>query len=156
MKSFAPPWKETKHLRLSCRFITYSIRIGDLEQYKYQKQPFQVFCEKRVFLKISQNSQGTPVPEETPVNFAKFLRTSFLQNDSGRLLLKADIATAKQEIQIVFVVESWMQYLLLRPNPRAQGKNLTIKLLWASALLLVARVSRIYLIDEFFFWFQCS
>ena len=34
---------------------------------------------KKVFLKMSQNSQETPVPEETPVNFAKFLRTPFLQ-----------------------------------------------------------------------------
>ena len=43
---------------------------------------------KKVFLKMSQESQETTVPEETPVNFAKFLRTSFLQNNSGRLLLK--------------------------------------------------------------------
>ena len=53
---------------------------------------------KKVFFKISQNSQETPVPEETPVNFAKFLRTPFLQNNSGQLLLKADIAITKQEI----------------------------------------------------------
>ena len=32
---------------------------------------------KKVFFKISQNSQETPVPEETPVNFAKSLRTPF-------------------------------------------------------------------------------
>ena len=58
-----------------------------------QKQPPEVFCKKKVFLKISQNS-----PENTcarvyffnkvvglrlkkrcfPVNFAKFLRTHFL------------------------------------------------------------------------------
>ena len=63
---------------------------------------------KKVFFKISQNSQETPVPEETPVNFAKFLRTPFLQNNSGQLLLKEDIAITKREIQIVFVVESWM------------------------------------------------
>ena len=43
---------------------------------------------KKVFFKMSQSSQETPVPEETSVNFAKFLRTSFLQNNSGRLLLK--------------------------------------------------------------------
>ena len=53
---------------------------------------------KNVFFKISQNSQETPVPEETPVNFAKFLRTPFLQNNSGRLLLKVDIAITKREI----------------------------------------------------------
>ena len=46
---------------------------------------------KKVSFKISQNSQETPVPEETPVNFAKFLRKPFLQNNFGRLLLKADI-----------------------------------------------------------------
>ena len=43
---------------------------------------------KNVFFKMLQNSEETPVPEERPVNFAKFLRTPFLQNNSGRLLLK--------------------------------------------------------------------
>ena len=43
---------------------------------------------KKVFFKMSQSSQETPVPEEPSVNFAKFLRTSFLQNNSRRLLLK--------------------------------------------------------------------
>ena len=43
---------------------------------------------KKVFFKMSQNSEETPVPEERPVNFAKFLRTPFLQNNSRRLLLK--------------------------------------------------------------------
>ena len=69
---------------------------------------------KKVLFKNSQNSQETPVPEETPVNFAKFLRTPFLQNNSGQLLLKVDIAITKREIQIVFVVESWMECLLLQ------------------------------------------
>ena len=32
---------------------------------------------KKVLFKMSQNSQETPVPDETPVNFAKFLRTLF-------------------------------------------------------------------------------
>ena len=50
---------------------------------------------KKVFFKILQNSQETPVPEETPVNFAKVLRTPFLQDNSGRLLLKVDIAIMK-------------------------------------------------------------
>ena len=44
--------------------------------------------QKKMLFKMSQNSQETPVPEETPANFAKFLRTPFLQNNSGRLLLK--------------------------------------------------------------------
>ena len=52
-----------------------------------------------MFLEISQNSQENTRPKAYnfikkrlwhrcfPVNFAKFLRTSFLQNTSGRLLL---------------------------------------------------------------------
>ena len=43
---------------------------------------------KKVFFKILQNLQETPVTEETLRNSAKFLRTSFLQKNSGRLLLK--------------------------------------------------------------------
>ena len=37
---------------------------------------------KRVFFKMLQNSQETPVPEETPVNFVKILKTP-LKNNSG-------------------------------------------------------------------------
>ena len=43
---------------------------------------------KKVFFKISQSSQETPVPEEISANFAKVLGTSFLHNNSRRLLLK--------------------------------------------------------------------
>ena len=43
---------------------------------------------KKVLLKVSQNSQETLVPDEAPMNFGKFLRTNFLQNNSGRLFLK--------------------------------------------------------------------
>ena len=39
---------------------------------KQQQQPPDVLCKKRCF----------------PANFAKFVRTPFLQNTSGRLLLK--------------------------------------------------------------------
>ena len=42
---------------------------------------------KRVFFKMLQNSQEAPVPEETPVNFVKILKTP-LKNNSGRPLLK--------------------------------------------------------------------
>ena len=62
-----------------------------------QKQPQEVFC-KNVFLNISQNSQESTSARVSflirilwyrcfPVNFVKFLRTSFLQNTSGRLFL---------------------------------------------------------------------
>ena len=74
-----------------------------------QKQPPEVFRKKNVFLEILQNSQKDICarvsfliiyrrPPATllkkrllhrcfPVNFPKFLRTSFSQNTSGRLLL---------------------------------------------------------------------
>ena len=38
---------------------------------------------QNVSFEKSQNSQETPLPEETPVNFAKFLRTPFSQSNSG-------------------------------------------------------------------------
>ena len=44
--------------------------------------------QKKVFFKMLQNSQEAAVPEETPMNFAKFLRTIFLKNNSGQLFLK--------------------------------------------------------------------
>ena len=69
---------------------------------------------KKLFLKILKNLQETSVPEETPVNFAKFLRAPFLQNKSEQLLLKRGHWKPKQEKKIVFVVERWIQYLLLR------------------------------------------
>ena len=47
-----------------------------------------VVLQKKVSFKMSQSSQETPVPEEISANLAKFLRTFFLQNNSGLLLLK--------------------------------------------------------------------
>ena len=71
---------------------------------KIQKQPPKVLY-KKMFYKISQNSQENTCArvsfliklqtescnfnkKETHVNFAKFLRISFLQNTSWRLLMK--------------------------------------------------------------------
>ena len=44
-------------------------------------------------LKIFQKS----LAQVFPVNFAKFLRTPFLQNTSGRLLLHGEVYTVNQE-----------------------------------------------------------
>ena len=114
MKSFTPPQKETKHIDASAAdyCIQYQNRRSRLVQ--MQEAATVGVLRKKVFFKISQNSQDIPVPEETPVNFGKFLRSPFLQNNSGRLLLKAGITVTKREIQIIFVVESSMQCLLLR------------------------------------------
>ena len=57
IKSFAPPFCTierifTPYLHLSFRFIIYSTRIGNLYRGKCQKQPLEVFCEKRCSLKF--------------------------------------------------------------------------------------------------------
>ena len=67
-------------------YIQYENRKSRLEQ--MPEAAIWGVLQKKVCLKMSQNSQETPVPEETLVNFAKFLRTPLLQNNSGRLLLK--------------------------------------------------------------------
>ena len=46
-----------------------------------QKLPPVVFCAKRCFQKFHK------IHRKTPVNFMKFLKTPFLKNTSGRLLL---------------------------------------------------------------------
>ena len=62
-----------------------------------QKQPLEVFCKKRCSQKFCRIHRKTPVSESLscvfqcfPVNFAKFLRTSLLQNTSGRRLLEPE------------------------------------------------------------------
>ena len=67
---------------------------------------------------MSQNSQETPVPEETPMNFAKFLRATFWQNNSGRLLPKCGYCKSKARD----IVESWMQCLLFRLKSQSARK----------------------------------
>ena len=52
---------------------------------------------KKVFFKISQNSQETPVPEETLLNFPKFLRTPFYRTIPDDCFWNAAITKTKQE-----------------------------------------------------------
>ena len=59
---------------------------------------------KNVFFKMSRNSQDSPVPEETPVNFAKFLRTPLEQNNSRQLLLKCGhFNNEARDIDCIFI-----------------------------------------------------
>ena len=51
---------------------------------EFPKEPPEFFCKKRCSQKFLIIHGKTPVP----VNFEKFLRTPFLQNTSGRLLLE--------------------------------------------------------------------
>ena len=96
--------------------MTSSLSLRQLENmWHWQKQPPEVFKKKKkVFLKMLRNLQKNNWASVSfliklqavgvsflikliriwhgcfPVNFAKFLRTPFLQNTSGRLLLHWD------------------------------------------------------------------
>ena len=80
------------------------VKIYEHSQKVVQKQPPEVFCKKRCSLKFPKIHRKTPLTATAlttpaallkkrlrhryfPVNFAKFLRTTFLQNNFGRLLL---------------------------------------------------------------------
>ena len=69
----------------------------DMEEIGHTEAAIRGVLLKKVFLKISQNSQENTCARVSfliklqayrcfPVSFAKFLRSPFLQNTSGRLL----------------------------------------------------------------------
>ena len=76
------------NIRLSCRYITCSIRIGNLDWYKCQEQPLGVFCEKKCSIKFRKIYRKHLCQTKKPVNFVRFFRAPFLNNNSGRLFLK--------------------------------------------------------------------
>ena len=80
-----------------CRILHHTNKLNILTpqlpiyyvQYQNRKSWLeQMPVRKKVFFKISQNLQETLMSKKTPVSFSNFLRKSFLQNNSGRLLLK--------------------------------------------------------------------
>ena len=78
----------------------YCSKLQSVYNCKLQKQPPDLFYQNRCSWKFCKIHGKTPVPESFfnkatglwhryfSVNFAKFLSTPFLQNTSGRLLLK--------------------------------------------------------------------
>ena len=83
-------------LKFKFSFLFRSFSTWEYNQWRYhqrchelQKQPPEVFCDERCFQKFCKIHRKTLVPEHRffAVNFAKFRRTPFLQNNSGRLLL---------------------------------------------------------------------
>ena len=101
---------------------------------------------------MPQNSQETPVSEETPMNFAKFLKTPLLQNKSGQLLLKCGhFNNQARDINCIYCRELDALLYYFGENTRAQGKHLTNQFLWRSAWQLVTGNSHLsdHLIDEF-------
>ena len=79
--------------------------------------------KKKGFFKILQNSQETPVLEETPMNFSKFLRIPFLQNNSGRLLLKGgDSENKTREIDCLSFRELDAMLIASTKIPEREGR----------------------------------
>ena len=91
-----------EHLRrTACELKRHQLLDSHILVLARQKQSPEVFLCKKVFLEISQNSQKSPCEYYLlkkrlwhrffPVNFVKFLRAPFLQNTSGRLLLRRTV-----------------------------------------------------------------
>ena len=60
-----------------------------------QKHSFKGVLQKKVFLKVSQNSQENICVGKAnvfPMNFVKFLKTPILQNNCGELLLSVTLS----------------------------------------------------------------
>ena len=107
-----------------------------------------------MFFEMSYNSQETLVSKETPMNFAKFLRTTFLQNNSGQLLLKCGHCSNKvRDINCDCCRELDAMLIALAKIPESKGSISPFRLLRTSAQQLVKWISLIYLIDAFFYWF---
>ena len=71
---------------------------------------------------MSQNSEETPVPEKTPVNFEKILRAPFLQNNAGRLLLKCGHCNNKaRDIGCIWCRELDAMLMASAKNPEHEG-----------------------------------
>ena len=82
--------------------------------WQVQKQPPEMFCKKRCSEKLRKIHRKTDLRPATllkqklwltwfPVNFAKFLRTTFLQNTSERLLLQL---AGISPVRSIFLVKS--------------------------------------------------
>ena len=105
---------------------------------------------KKVFFKMSQNSEETPAPEETPVNFAKFLRMSFLQNTSGRLHVKCRYCDNEStDIGCICCSELDAILIALTKIPEHEGS--------ISPSSFYERLpdyySHVLVVSSFFFWF---
>ena len=76
-------WSLSLHHRKKLNIFTSQLLIYYI-QYENRKSRLEQMPEaatwgvlrKKVFFRMSQNPQETSVPEETPVDFAKFLRTT--------------------------------------------------------------------------------
>ena len=109
------------------------------------------FSVKKCVLSNFAKYTGTPAPEETPVNFTKFLRRLFLQTNSRQLHLKCRHCKSKaREIDCLCCREEDAMFIASAKIP---ASCYPAQVLGASARLLVTCGSFMYLVDEFFFCF---
>ena len=102
--------------------------------------------QNKLFFKMLQNSQETPVPEETTMNFAKFSRTTFLQNNSGRLRLECGRCSNKaRDIDCICCRELDAMLIALAKIPECNGSISLFRHLWTSAQLLVTCIAHFFL-----------
>ena len=91
-------WLDTKLILPKYRRANFAKAVMSVSLNAIQKQPLEVFCEKSVLRNLAKSTgkhlcQGLffnkvgSVVWCFPINFAKFLRTPILWNNSGRLLL---------------------------------------------------------------------
>ena len=89
------------------------------------------------------------MPEETSVKFAKFLRTPFLQNNSGRLLLKCGHCNNEAEDRLYTLI---LYKNIVYKNIQAQIGQKIKNILKISSASVVANVlfffSKIFLINR--------
>ena len=124
MKSFAPPYKKKLNIfmpQLPIYYIQYYNRKSQLVL--LPETATAGVLRKNVFFKILQNPQETHVPEETLVNFAKFLRKPFLQNDSGRLLLKCRHCNNERDIDCICCRELDAMLIALAKISDGEGRT---------------------------------
>ena len=74
--------EKTKNIHASAADLLRTVLEQKISTGAIVRSSHQRCSAKKLFFKMSQNSQ------EPPVNFGKLLRASFLKNNSGRLLLK--------------------------------------------------------------------
>ena len=98
MKSFTPQWKETKHIHTSAAgFVTYNMRIENLDWSKCQKQPLEVFCEKRWSLNVAKFTRNSCARGNT-CQFCKNFKNIFYRTTLDDCLWNAGISMMQWEI----------------------------------------------------------
>ena len=98
-------------------FVILEQRLLYFQNWKIQNLPPEEFCEKRCF----------------PVNFVKFLRTPFLQNNYGRVLLKDSFRSLFCLLRQSFFLTPSLKLDLPTHKLQKMVRQLTLMHAWWSA-----------------------